>query len=63
MQEKIKTQELLKKINTEIQRSENILSNANFLNKAPKEKIEEEKNKYENYKKQLMEIERKLKKL
>ena len=63
MQEKIKTQELLKKINAEIQRSENILSNANFLNKAPKEKIEEEKNKYENYKKQLMEIERKLKKL
>ncbi len=63
MQEKIKTKELLKKINAEIQRSENILSNNNFLNKAPKEKIEEEKNKYKNYKKQLIEIERKLEKL
>ncbi len=62
-QEKIKTQELLEKLNTEIKRSETILSNQNFINKAPKEKVEEEKEKYKNYKKQLEEIKKKLEKL
>lgn len=39
-------------LENEIKRSENILSNKNFIAKASKEKVESEKNKYEQYKKQ-----------
>jgi valyl-tRNA synthetase len=37
----------------EIKRSNEILSNENFITKAPKNKIDEEKTKLENYKGQL----------
>ena len=40
----------------EIKRSEGMLNNKNFLERANKAKVEEEKNKYENYKKQLNEV-------
>ena len=36
----------------ELKRSKQILSNENFIKKAPESKINEEKEKYENYKKQ-----------
>ncbi len=39
----------LKQIDFEIKRSENILANQNFISKAPKEKVEEEKQKLEKY--------------
>ena len=51
------------RLQNEIKRSEGMLSNKNFLDKAPKEKIDVEKKKYENYLTQLKEIEEKLKKL
>lgn len=47
----------------EIKRSEGMLSNKNFLAKAPKQKVDSEKEKYEKYKNQLEEIEKKLKSL
>ncbi len=62
-QEKDVTLKQLEKIKLEIKRSENILSNKNFLAKASKEKIQEEKNKYENYKKQFKELNDKLENL
>ncbi|HBF68155.1 MAG TPA: valine--tRNA ligase [Firmicutes bacterium] len=40
-------------LENEIKRSEGMLNNPNFVNKAPKEKIELEKNKLEEYKKRL----------
>ncbi len=43
-------EEEIKKIKFEIQRAEKMLSNPGFINKAPKEKIEEEKAKLEKYK-------------
>lgn len=42
----------------EIERCEKMLNNPNFVNKAPKEKIEIEKSKLDDYKKQLSEIEK-----
>ena len=45
----------------EIKRSESLLENPNFINKAPQEKIDIEKEKYEQYKHQLETIKRKLK--
>ena len=50
----------LEKVNSEIARSEKMLNNPGFVNKAPKEKIEAEKVKYENYKKQFDELTKKL---
>ena len=43
-------EEEIKKIEFEIQRAEKMLSNPGFVNKAPKEKVEEEKVKLEKYK-------------
>ena len=45
-----------KKIEFEIQRAEKMLSNPGFVNKAPKEKIEEEKAKLEKYKEMLKKL-------
>ncbi|WP_029513827.1 valine--tRNA ligase [Mycoplasmopsis primatum] len=45
----------IEKIKFEIQRAESMLSNKNFIQKAPKDKIDLEKQKLENYKKQLEE--------
>lgn len=45
-----------KKLEGEIKRSENILNNKNFLDKAPKEKVLEEKEKYEKYLKQYKKV-------
>ncbi len=44
---------LIEKLNAEVKRSEGILSNANFVSKAPKSKVDEEKAKLEKYKNQL----------
>lgn len=46
----------LEYLNNEIKRSQSILANINFINKAPKEKINLEKQKYENYQKQHQEV-------
>ena len=43
-------EEEIKKIEFEIQRAEKMLSNPGFVNKAPKEKVDEEKAKLEKYK-------------
>ena len=51
----------LEKIASEIKRSEGMLNNERFLAKAPKDKIESEKQKYELYKTQFEEISKKLK--
>ncbi|AHI53880.1 valyl-tRNA synthetase [Spiroplasma sabaudiense Ar-1343] len=50
----------LEEINKEILRSVKILNNENFLNKASKEKIDEEKNKYENYLKKMHTIKKEI---
>jgi valyl-tRNA synthetase len=55
-------EEQLEKINSELKRSENILSNKNFLDRATPEKVQQEKNKYEEYKKQKSVLEENLKK-
>ena len=46
-------EEEIKKIEFEIQRAEKMLSNPGFVNKAPKEKVEEERLKLEKYKEML----------
>ncbi|MBR3832144.1 MAG: hypothetical protein IKJ72_00720 [Mycoplasmataceae bacterium] len=51
---------MLKKIEFEIERSTKILSNKKFLENANSQKILEEKNKFENYKKQYAELKEKL---
>lgn len=53
----------LEKLKSEIIRSENILNNQGFLSKAPKEKIDVEKQKYEQYKQKMQEIEQILQKM
>lgn len=45
----------------EINRSQNILSNQNFVNKAPQAKVAEEQNKLNNYKQQYEIVVKKLK--
>lgn len=66
----INKEELLAKLNAqkvslenEIKRSENLLNNQRFLEKAKKEKIEEEKAKYTNYKAQYEEVIKKINKI
>lgn len=51
------------KLQKEIARGKGMLSNQNFISKAPKEKVEEEKEKLANYEKQLEEVEKLLKDL
>ncbi len=55
--------EKIRNIDNEISRSENILSNEKFLAKAPKEKVDEEKAKYEKYKETKKHLEDELKKI
>ena len=50
-------------INTLTQNIEKMLSNEGFINKAPQEKVEEEKKKLENYKEMLKTVEERLKTL
>lgn len=50
------------KLESEIARSEKMLNNPNFLEKAKKEKVDSEKEKYASYKKQLEEVLNKLQK-
>ncbi len=52
-QEVEKIQTLIEKLEGEVKRSEGILSNSNFISKAPKSKVDEEKAKLEKYKNQL----------
>jgi valyl-tRNA synthetase len=49
-------EEEIQKIEFEIQRAEKMLSNPGFINKAPKEKVEEEKAKLEKYKEMLAKL-------
>ena len=70
IKDSINKEELIKKIakeveslKAEVKRSKALLNNEKFLNKAPKEKIAIEKEKYENYKKQLSNLEEKLGKM
>ena len=51
--EEKRKEEEKKKIEFEIQRAEKMLSNPGFVNKAPKEKVEQEKAKLEKYKEML----------
>ena len=48
-----KKQKDIERLQAEIKRCEGLLNNPNFVSKAPKEKIELEKSKLENYRKQL----------
>lgn len=48
-------------LENEIKRSENILNNPNFVQKAPKEKLDNEKEKYQSYLKQYDMVMEKLK--
>lgn len=70
IQSNVNKDEILAKLNeqkehleNEIKRSENLLNNPNFINKAKKEKIDLEKEKYANYKSQYEEIIKKMKNL
>jgi len=60
---KINLEKDLASVDAEIARSEGLLGNQNFVNKAPKAKIDLEKEKYEKYKAQKAEILEKLKNL
>ena len=55
-EEKTKLLQNKTKLEGEIKRCEGMLSNPNFVNKAPAEKVNAEKEKLENYKKQLEEV-------
>ena len=55
-EEKMKLQTKEKELVSEITRCEKMLSNANFIQKAPPKKIEEEKEKLASYQKQLEEV-------
>ena len=59
-EEKKRLQEEKKKLEAEVKRSEGILSNKGFLAKAPEAKVNEEKQKYEKYKAELQEVEKRL---
>ena len=50
-----------KKLASEVERGEKMLSNPGFVNKAPESKVEEEKEKLANYKQMLMSVEERLK--
>ena len=55
--EKQRIQKQIKFLKSEIKRAENMLSNENFISKAPKEKIDEETKKLEKFKMELSEME------
>ena len=60
-EEKAKLMKEQQRLMQEIKRAEGMLSNQNFVSKAPPAKIEEEKKKYENYKAQLAIVSERLK--
>jgi len=62
-EELAKLQKELTALENEISRSEKMLRNPSFLNKAPVNKIEEEKTKYDNYKKAYEETKNRLEEL
>ena len=49
-------EEEIKKIKFEIERAEKMLNNPGFVNKAPKQKVDEEKEKLEKYKEMLSKL-------
>jgi valyl-tRNA synthetase len=55
-EQKINNEKILQQLQEEITRSENILSNKNFILKAPKEKVEIEKQKLVDYKNKYKEL-------
>ena len=57
-EEKTKLLENKERLHKEIDRCTQMLSNPNFVSKAPAQKVEAEKEKLENYKKQLEEVEK-----
>lgn len=59
--ENAKLKEQLKRLEGEIKRCENMLSNQNFIAKAPKEKVDLEKEKLEDYRSKYQAIQQKLK--
>ncbi|QHX36712.1 valine--tRNA ligase [Spiroplasma sp. BIUS-1] len=59
----IETKEKIEELSKEIERSEKMLSNENFLKRAASDKVEEEKRKYEDYKKQYEILKEKLNEL
>ena len=52
-EEKIRLEEEVTKLEAEVERGEKMLSNPGFINKAPEEKVNEEKEKLEKYKEML----------
>ena len=52
-----------KRLESEVERGEKMLSNPGFVSKAPEKKIQEEKDKLENYKNMLVSVEENLSKL
>ena len=52
-----------KKLEAEVERGTKMLANPGFVNKAPEKKVQEEKEKLENYKNMLANVEERLKKL
>ena len=53
---KLKTQSEIKQLESEIKRSEAILNNENFINKAPAHLVQSEQEKYQSYQKQLKQL-------
>ena len=51
------------KLESELKRSENMLSNPSFINKAPKEKVDQEKKKQEEYRLQYNDVLKALKEI
>ena len=62
-EEKRKLQTEKEKLTFEVQRGEKMLSNPGFVNKAPKQKVEEEQKKLEQYKLKLEETIKRLENL
>ena len=62
-QEKAKTNQEITKLEAEIKRSQMILNNPNFINKAAKEKVQIEQEKYQKYQNQLEILIKKLRNL
>lgn len=62
-EEKKRLQEEKTRLESEVERGEKMLSNPGFVNKAPEEKISQEKDKLANYKKMLEDVMQRLEKL
>ncbi|MBO6103743.1 hypothetical protein J6W32_03105 [bacterium] len=62
-QYKTKLCDEINRLRGEISRSEGILGNEDFIKKASEDKINDEKEKYENYKQELLHLQEELNKL